>query len=40
MVDGGANRVTLHHNLVMHGNKRNPLFPCEGNKPIHCRFRQ
>ena len=34
MVDGGANRVTLHHNLVMHGNMRNPLFPCEGDKPV------
>ena len=33
-IDGGANRVTLHHNLVMHGDMRNPLFPCEGDKPI------
>jgi len=34
MVDGGANRVTLHHNLLMHGDMRNPLFPCEGDTPI------
>jgi len=33
-VDGGANRVSLHHNLILHGNMRNPLLPCEGNKPI------
>jgi hypothetical protein len=34
MVDGGANRVTLHHNLLVHGDMRNPLFPCEGDRPI------
>ena len=34
MIDGGANRVTLHHNLLMHGDMRNPLLPCEGDRPI------
>jgi len=34
MIDGGANRVTAHHNLILHGDMRNPLFPCEGRKPI------
>jgi hypothetical protein len=33
MIDGGANRVTVHHTLLMHGDMRNPLFPCEGDKP-------
>lgn len=34
MIDGGANRVSLHHNLIMHGDMRNPLFPCEYEDPI------
>ncbi len=34
MIDAGANRVSLHHNLLMHNNMRNPLFPCEYDDPI------
>jgi pectate lyase len=33
-MDGGANRISMHHNLIMHGDMRNPLFPCEGAEPI------
>ena len=34
MIDGGGNRVTCHHNLLAHGDMRNPLFPCERENPI------
>ena len=34
MIDAGANRVSLHHNLIVHNSMRNPLFPCEYDDPI------
>ena len=34
MIDAGANRISIHHNLLAHGDMRNPLFPCEMDDPI------
>jgi len=34
MIDAGANRISIHHNLLAHGDMRNPLFPCEMEDPI------
>jgi len=33
MVAYGPTKVTLHHNLIMHSDDRNPYLPAEGTKP-------